>query len=103
MCANRRYPWYAFAGKISRTRHNPPFPNIMDTNLRNQDQNESNAGAGMNDNSAALHNAVRKNAGHPGDASHAAGMRRDSRNDVSSGQDNEPNGPEGTGREPFSG
>ncbi len=45
-------------------------------NSTNRDQNnESNAGAGKTDNSSALQKGVRKNAGFPGDSSHAAGMK----------------------------
>ncbi len=43
---------------------------------------ESNAGAGMNDNShETLRKGVRKNASHPGDAGNAAGMRHEDRKD----------------------
>jgi hypothetical protein len=48
----------------------------------NRDQSgESNAGAAMNDNSNALQKGIRKNASHPGDASNAAGMRRENQAD----------------------
>jgi hypothetical protein len=56
----------------------------MNSSQANDQSGESNAGAGMNDNSSALHRGVRKKAGHPGDASNAAGMRREANADENS-------------------